>query len=119
MVVTKDKSTQKDSIITIPVIDFIWKIVTHIPDKNFRIVRYSWIFANKVKNKTLLIVQDLLDKKQNIVHIIKKSLSWRERIKNMTGIDPYQCKKCKTLMNIVRITIRIKDGFMKTINFYP
>ena len=68
----KDRVTQKDTIITLPVLDFIWKIIKHIPDKNFRIIRYSWIFANRIKTKILLIVQNLLSKsKQALVYFNK------------------------------------------------
>jgi hypothetical protein len=116
----KDRDTKKEILITLPVEEFIWKLIEHIPNKNFRMIRYSWIFANCIKSKMLLIVQNLLSScKQKLVYITNEVLSWREQIKKFTWIDPYSCPKCSKLMNMVSLTIRSKEGFMKVINCSP
>ena len=46
----KDKHTDTEKIETIPVMEFIGRLVKHIPEKNFRMIRHYGIYANAVKN---------------------------------------------------------------------
>lgn len=111
----KDKLTKKKEIIVMSVEDFIWKLVRHIPDKYYRMIRYSWIFANRIKTKMLLIVQNLLSQwEQRLVYLTKPPLSWREMKKKISWIDPYQCK-CGKIMELVELVIMLKSWWYKIV----
>ncbi|NQW07114.1 MAG: transposase, partial [Candidatus Pelagibacter sp.] len=58
--------------ITMPVYDFIGRLIKHIPDKNFRVIRYYNWLSNRQRGKLLPHVYQLL--KQNPALI--KKISW-------------------------------------------
>lgn len=116
----RDKQTKKESVLSFPVFEFIGKLIRHIPIKNHRMIRYSGIFANRVKATLLLLVQNLLSaNKQKLVYLKQNVLSWRDRIKLFTNIDPLQCPNCSRIMYLASISIRLRDGSLKCINFSP
>lgn len=90
-----DHYTNEKDIIILPVLEFIARIISHIPDKYFRNIRYYGFLANRVRGKLLPIVYDLLQ----LNHPTKedeKPLAWRELFKKSTGKDPLICPCCKT-----------------------
>ena len=46
----RDKHTNTEKTETMPVMEFIGRLVRHIPEKNYRMIRYYGIYANSVKN---------------------------------------------------------------------
>ena len=74
--------------------DFIKRIVQHIPDKGFRLIRYFGFLANRVRSKLLPKVYDLLDQPE------KKALKIRfpALLKSSFGIDPLKCILCGAQM---------------------
>lgn len=92
-----DKNLQKKVLITLPVQEFIARIVRHIPDKYFKQVRYFGLFANRVRNKLCRITSLLLNRESVPVSNI---LSWRLRMIKQNGIDPLACPNCTTIMQL-------------------
>ncbi len=92
-----DKNLQKKVFITLPVQEFIKRIIRHIPDKHFKQVRYFGIFANRVKAKLSNIVLKLLNKDFEPLCDI---LSWRRRMIQQNGIDPLLCPACNIPMKL-------------------
>jgi len=77
---------------TLPVMDFIARVITHIHDRNFRCIRYFGFLANRVRGKLLPLVHSLLQSTANIFR--HYFLSWRNLIIQSFGYDPLICPKC-------------------------
>ncbi|EQB88360.1 hypothetical protein M918_24590 [Clostridium sp. BL8] len=80
-------------------IDFIKKLIIHIPEKHFRMIRYYGIYSsnNKCENKFFKLINE------KVAEELKKLRKWEYRILKYFGIDPLKCEKCKKYMVINRI----------------
>lgn len=92
-----DKQLQKKVFISLPVEEFIKRIIRHIPDRHFKQIRYFGIFANRVKSRLCNIVNRIL---KTTFHNSRKILSWAERMFIQNGINPFLCLKCNTPMKL-------------------
>nr|WP_244886742.1 IS91 family transposase [Endozoicomonas montiporae] len=74
--------------------DFIKRLVQHIPDKGFRMIRYYGFLATRVRSKLLPKVYDLLDQPE------RKAIPIRfpALMKSSFGVDPLECILCKSRM---------------------
>ncbi len=113
----KDKIAGVNEQITLSVEEFMGRMIRHIPEKNFRLIRYYGLYANAVKNKLLPI---LIGQISILFGIAKLKFSldqqpsnWRERIMQSTGEDPLVCPYCKARMKLVEIGYRARDGTFK------
>ena len=79
---------------TIPAIDFIKRLIRHIPDKNFKMIRYGGIYARhrEIDKKLHLAISK---EKQRFYYCFKK---WRTAILSSFGYDPLECPNCKHQM---------------------
>jgi hypothetical protein len=91
-----DHYTKTTHIMTLPVLDFIARLISHIPDKNFRNIRYYGFLANRVRGRLLPIVYGLLNMKRTFK--TKVYIPWRKMIKNIFHYDPLKCPFCNTTM---------------------
>jgi hypothetical protein len=74
------------------VMEFISRLIMHIPDKNFRCIRYYGFLANRLRGKLLPLVHKLL---QSTVDLSKNLyLTWQNLISISFGFDPLMCPKC-------------------------
>jgi len=90
-----DHYTDQKTTMTTTVMEFIGRIVTHIHDKHFRIIRYYGFLANRIRGKLLPVVNELIVK----IKLEKSTkITWRLLIKESFGEDPMICKKCGTTM---------------------
>lgn len=117
----KDKlENNAEKMAIVPILEFIGRLIRHIPDKNFRMIRYYGIYANCVKNEfwDLLVYQiSQLFSLAKIIFTPNNYLdSWRDRIIASTGCDPLVCKKCGVEMVLTQIGYRTRDG---TFKIYP
>lgn len=90
--VTYNYFDKKDKIIkeiTCPVLEFMWLLLQHIPQKNFRMLYYYGMFANRTKQKYLTIIHNFFNQPKYTVYIPK---SFAERIFLFTGKNPLQCE---------------------------
>ena len=79
---------------TVHVYEFIKRIIRHIPEKNFKMIRYFGIYSRRSKCKVNFI--KMIDK---MVLSIRKSIAnWENRILAITGIDPCKCPNCNNKM---------------------
>ena len=79
---------------TVHVYEFIKRIIRHIPEKNFKMIRYFGIYSRRSKCKVNFI--KMIDK---MVLSIRKSIAnWENRILAITGVDPCKCPNCKNKM---------------------
>lgn len=80
------------------VMDFIARLVRHIPDKHFRMVRHYGIFATRVRGAQLARARALLAQPEPEPVCAP---TWRERWLERTGVDPLRCRECGTEMVLV------------------
>lgn len=77
-------------------LEFIKKVIIHIPEKNFKMIRYYGIYARNNKNKGRFF--KLINEK--VASELKKLRKWEYRILKAFGIDPLKCEKCGSTMRL-------------------
>lgn len=107
-----DKLTQEDQIMDMTINEFIGALIRHIPEKGFNMIRYYGMYANVLKWKILKILAKRLIYLYGRVYLTfePQIRTWRDRIKDMTNIDPLFCQKCHKYLTLVQINYRIRDG---------
>ncbi len=91
----KDTETERKITVTMDKFEFIGLLLSHIPEKNFKIVRYIGIYSRRGYRHTQTEFHDAE------MILIKKS--WREEIKKTFDYDPLICPYCNTEMELVGI----------------
>src|SRR5436305_5790254 len=88
--------------------DALAMFVLHIPDVNFRVIRYGGFYANRLRGQLLPVVFALKNSKRTYAqakeHLAKLTCWWRRRIEAITRIDPLICDICLiplTLFSVV------------------
>lgn len=112
----KDKISKTLKLVNLSVNEFIGRLIRHIPEKHFRMVRYYGFYSNRVRAKLLPIIKAALG-------IVKESLvfqpiKWRNRIFDSFGYDPLLCPECGELMVLKQIFIPAGNAPPKTINIF-
>ncbi|WP_315673281.1 transposase [Clostridium sp. 19966] len=77
----------------VSVYEFIKNLIIHIPEKQFKMVRYYGIYSrrNRHKNKFFMLINEKLKQEY------RKLRKWEYRIMKAFGVDPLRCK-CGALM---------------------
>jgi hypothetical protein len=91
-----DHYTNITEVMTLPVLEFIARLICHIPDKNFRNIRYYGFLSHKLRGKLLPVVYHLLNIKT--VTTTKVYITWSTLIRTTYTYDPMKCPQCKTPM---------------------
>ncbi|KPI55724.1 hypothetical protein IM33_06045 [Clostridioides difficile] len=95
----ENKNPKKKVTVTINVLEFIGKLTQHIHPKGFRVVRRYGLYAKK-KNKLSIEIIKLYNfmRQRNIGEIIReqklKKMSFKERLMETFGVNPFKCSKC-------------------------
>ena len=89
----------KTSFKVLSVLAFIGRLVRHIPDKHFKMVRYGGIFATRWRSEYLPQARRALGQEYNLPDTAADETpvslgSWRERRHAETGVDPLRCSHC-------------------------
>jgi predicted RNA-binding Zn-ribbon protein involved in translation (DUF1610 family) len=89
--------------LSLPVMDFIKRVIIHIMDDNFKRIRYYGFLANRVKGKYLQLVFKLLniafeETKMILIH-------WRTMYYKTFHYDPLICTVCNLEMRIELIAL--------------
>lgn len=82
----------------IHIYEFIKRIIMHIQEKNFKTLRYYGFYSKhhkQEKNYTRI-----LNKEQYEMH--RQFTTWRMLALKAFQEDPYECKKCKGIMNLIK-----------------
>ena len=74
--------------------EFFKRLLQHIPDKGFRLIRYYGFLANRIRSKYLPTVYNLLNQPER--NALK--IQWPELMIASFGIDPLCCPRCGTRM---------------------
>ena len=79
---------------TFKVHTFIGRLIRHIPDKHFPMIRYAGLFSNRWKKHYLAQARIALNQSE-LDHSDKNPQpSWAQRQADYTGIDPLVCPNC-------------------------
>jgi len=97
-------STNVRHYVTLPVMEFIYRVVIHLPEPGFKMVVPYGLYAPKYVNKPT--VQAIFTISGKVVD--PKKLTWRESIMIFTGQDPLACKYCREEMILVCIVYQWK-----------
>jgi hypothetical protein len=125
----------KTSFETLPVFAFLRRLIRHIPDKHFKMVRHSGIFAPRWKDRYLEQARAALAKEQEAAQVDVAAaegtepaqpgtggspersvslLSWEER-QRAQGRDPLRCPSCGEQMRLKEIAFglhsRVEEYF--------
>lgn len=84
---------------TVPAIDFIKRLIRHIPEKHFKMIRYGGLCARHRE-----IDYKLYRAISKSKHRIYRSFNqWRTAILTSFGYDPLECPNCKHIMTVLEI----------------
>lgn len=75
---------------TVDAHEFIKKIIIHIPEKNFKMIRYFGIYSRRSKGTYNFI--KMID--ERIIKLRKAIAKWQYRILAVYGVDVCKCPKC-------------------------
>lgn len=120
----KDRATGQNTTLSLPVAEFIGKLVQHIPDMHYRTIRHSGIFANRVRTQALQKARHLLNQ---IPKPKPKHLSYRELFQKTFNQDPLACPKCGATMILIYvlfvstcdISVRVRSKHEKLKRLHP
>ena len=79
---------------TIPAIQFIERLIRHIPEKHFKMIRYGGLYARHRKSDEKL--NRAIPKEKHA--FIRSFNEWRTAILAAFGYDPLKCPKCGATM---------------------
>ena len=84
---------------TIPALNFIQKLIVHIPEKHFKMLRYYGIYAKHHKQEKKLRKCISAEKQ----HFLRSIQDWRQSILLSFGYDPLCCSECGTSMLVLEV----------------
>lgn len=84
---------------TLPAIDFIKRLIQHIPEKNFKQIRYYGLYARDYSEKKKLNLAISKEKRK----ILLSFNEWRSSILTSFGYDPIKCPCCGKTMSFLEL----------------
>ena len=93
-----DHHDKQMSTIKLPVEEFIKRLIQHIPDLHFRLIRYYNWLSNRTRGKLLPIVFELIKQTPQMI----KQISWSELFYKSFAYDPLLCKTCNLIMRLTK-----------------
>lgn len=94
---------------TIPVLEFMQRLIQHIPEKNFKMIRYYGLYARHHKQESK-IHKAVAKEKHKILRSFNK---WRTSISLSFGHDPLKCPCCGETMCLLEIYYNHEPLFEK------
>jgi len=91
--------------VTMDVFEFIRLVLTHIPNKGFKMVLYYGLYSPRYRKSKSY--QSIFNESGDPIN--PKDMSWRQRRIMDTGSDPLACDKCGEEMILVSVIFR-KEG---------
>ena len=89
-------------------LEFLARLVTHIPDKRQVMTRYYGWYANRVRGTRKKLAGEAAAGEQPIVFAEREDLTlreskrrWAELLRRIIEVDPLKCPNCAATMRIV------------------
>lgn len=84
---------------TLPAIDFIKRLIKHVPEKHFKMIRYGGIYARHREIDKHL--NRAIAKEKH--HVFRSFNQWRTAILSSFGYEPLQCPDCGHKMEFLEL----------------
>lgn len=94
---------------TMEVMEFIKRLIRHIPEEQFKMIRYYGIYAQHTQERPLLL--KMVNEK--IKEMRLKLRKWRIRIMKSFGYDPLSCEDCGGKMVVMDICYKKYGSVME------
>lgn len=110
-----DKRENEWRVEELPVQEFIGRLVRHIPDEQFKMIRHYGLYSRRKKTVMKKVVRRWQQKVNKVlvnIKRMKKPKKWRERIKETFGRDPLKCSDCGNVFVFRGIAVR-KNGKLR------
>lgn len=91
---------------------FIGRLIRHIPDEQFKMIRHYGLYSRRIKTlMTKVVAAFQKEMKRLLVNAKKivKGKSWRERMKETFDRDPLECTECGNYLEFKGTAVR-KNG---------
>ena len=100
-----EHKTQQRECLTLSAEEFMKLLIRHIPDSNFRVVRYYGIFANRVRGELLpkvfaILGQDYWKAKAAVAQL---GSFWRRQLELFNRLDPLVCSLCLIPLELISV----------------
>ena len=82
---------------SVPVMEFIQRLIQHIPEKHFKQIRYYGLYAGNHKNDSKLNLAIVKEKRKIFLSFNR----WRDCILHSFGYDPLKCPCCGETMTFL------------------
>ena len=92
----KDRKTGRIKKESLDEFEFLDRLLRHIPNENFRMIRYYGFLANSVRNKLLPHVYAALEQTPKTV----KDILWSQLFEKSFGVNPLECILCGSQMRL-------------------
>jgi hypothetical protein len=91
-----DKTTGVEKLETVSVEEFIGRLIKHIPDEQFKVIRHYGIYSRRIKAISKKLITGWQKSVRKWIVVTKRLYrrNWSERIKEQTGKDPLVCPCC-------------------------
>lgn len=93
-----DKNDGQEKRETLTVEEFIARLIIHIPDEQFKTIRYYGVYSRRIKSLCKTLVSAWQKEVRKWIVKVKKTITrrkWEQRIKEQTGKDPMVCPHCQ------------------------
>ena len=94
---------------TIPAMEFIQRLIRHIPEKHFKMIRYGGIYARHREIDSKLY-RAISKSKHHIYHSFNQ---WRTAILSSFGYDPLVCPDCQHRMEFLELYFNHQRGSLE------
>ena len=94
---------------TIPAMEFIQRLIRHIPEKHFKMIRYGGIYARHREIDSKLY--RAISKSKH--HIYRSFNQWRTAILSSFGYDPLVCPDCQHRMEFLELYFNHQRVFLE------
>ena len=97
-----DHYTKETHTMTLPVLEFIARVVTHIPDQHFRAIRYYGFLSNRLSGILMPIVYRLLSQRPPKKKIY---IPWLKMLWKHFRYNPLICPHCAKTMVLIGLVV--------------
>jgi hypothetical protein len=96
----EDHATGERKLKTLPVLQFIGRLIMHIPKKGYQMVKRYGLYARHIKPAFKRALEFARRAKQLLFSFFSRGNTWRERIIKSFQRDPVQCPICGAEMEL-------------------
>ena len=92
----KDKTDGQEKTETMRVEEFIGRLVQHIPEENFKLIRHYGLYARRIRGLCRKILVQWQERMKRWIVTMQRQVrrNWSQRQREEGGEDPSVCKQC-------------------------